>query len=104
MDWVRGGATQADWLDRFFGTKVDRSKIIELQAIVKEYDQRRLARGDWQASLGVNDGRPDSLAGPPRLRALAGPHLADPARKADFFLALFARPAARQPRVPREPS
>jgi hypothetical protein len=32
--------TQADWTDRFFGTKMDRSKIAEVQAMVEEIERR----------------------------------------------------------------
>jgi hypothetical protein len=31
-------ATQADWSDRFFGARTDRSKITELQSMVEELD------------------------------------------------------------------
>jgi soluble cytochrome b562 len=33
--------TQADWSDRFFGTKMDRGKIAEIQAAVDEIERRR---------------------------------------------------------------
>jgi hypothetical protein len=31
--------TQADWSDRFFGTKMDRGKIVEIQAMVDEIER-----------------------------------------------------------------
>jgi hypothetical protein len=33
--------TQADWSDHFFGTKMDRGKIAEIQAMVDEIERRR---------------------------------------------------------------
>jgi hypothetical protein len=36
--------TQADWSDRFFGTKMDRSMIAEIQAMVDEIERRRFSR------------------------------------------------------------
>jgi hypothetical protein len=33
--------TQADWADHFFGARMDRSMIAEIQAMVDEIDRRR---------------------------------------------------------------
>ncbi len=33
--------TQADWSDHFFGTRMDRSMIAEIQAMVDEIERRR---------------------------------------------------------------
>jgi hypothetical protein len=33
--------TQADWSDHFFGTKMDRGKVAETQAMVDEMERRR---------------------------------------------------------------
>jgi hypothetical protein len=38
--------TQADWADHFFGTRMDRSMIAEIQAMVDEIELRSCRRAD----------------------------------------------------------
>jgi hypothetical protein len=45
-------STQADWSDHFFGTKMDRSQIGIIQAMVEEIDRRGgLPAGGNQTAL-----------------------------------------------------
>jgi hypothetical protein len=37
IDYLR---TQADWSEHFFGPKIDRSKIAEIQALIDEIENR----------------------------------------------------------------